>query len=63
MLPLGILLLLYSLASWLWPLLGKQLVLLLWLQGLPSWGQWLVRGILLAAGLGLVVAARLRKRR
>jgi hypothetical protein len=58
MVPLGILLLLYAFASWLWPLLGQQLVLLLWVQRLPPWGQWGVRGVLLMAGLALVVAAR-----
>ena len=63
MLPLGILLVLYALASYIWPLLGQQLVLLLWLGRLPEWGQWSVRAALLAAGVALLVAARRRRPR
>lgn len=63
MLPLGILLMAYAIASWAWPLLGQQLVLMAWLGRLPVWGQWSVRAALVGIGIGLVIAARRRRAR
>lgn len=63
MVPLGLLFVLYAVASWVWPLLGKQLIVLLWMQRLPPTGQWAVRGALLAVGFGLIAAAWRRARR
>lgn len=63
MAPLGVLMLLYALASWVWPMLGQQLVLFHWMQGLPAVGQFSIRAGLGAIGIALVVAAWMRRRR
>ena len=63
MIALGCLLCLYALASWFWPIMGKQLILLLWMQQLAPAAQWSIRGALLGAGVALIVWGARRRRR
>ena len=62
MIPFGVLLILYAVMSVVWPILGKQLLLLTWMKHLPVWGQWGVRGALVVAGTAIIVRALLRRR-
>jgi hypothetical protein len=62
MIPLGVLLILYAVMSVVWPLFGKQLLLMTWIRFLPPVGQWVVRGVLVALGAFLIVRAVLRRR-
>jgi membrane protein implicated in regulation of membrane protease activity len=55
MIALGILLCLYAVGSAVLPLLGKQFGLLVWLEWLVPAAQWTLRGVVLTAGVTLVV--------
>ncbi len=62
MIAVGILLCLYALGSWFWPFMGKQLMLMLWMDSLVPQAQWSVRAVLCAAGIALIVFGIRRRR-
>ena len=62
MIALGILLCLYAVASWVYQIMGYQLILLYWMHTFPAWAQWSIRGALLAAGVVCIVIGWRRRR-